>query len=727
MAAEQAAVAVGQEELQSQQLRFVVYHGDRRVRWSGEWSYAESVRAGASGVSSGGELGAPPAPSNLAQATLNIVQAPACFCEPITQKKPFKPPFKVRLDLRYTGSLQLPVKLEACALTEQVVEQLSAMHKEGAPLAALPSLPQQQELEHSCISSCIQTHDALNGLGTPAEIHLCAEDLEFTDLRFGKSSRMHRRWILFSCRLGRDVVYLLYKLPTIVLSRKTDQFDKASSILQKKGMRTPGLGLALVEGGPANEREAGGAAAAPLLGGEGLFALPPIVTRVDVNGGAVPSGEAWSPQSPKKPAYVKAWISEKYGAAGMCRILSEHDLMYLETKACSHYGRREAGNYGEFDKSRDWSDFQHWFLVCLRSLKQEEQLWGCVRPMKICDFTVDRAIAEDLLQDEPFGTFVVRLCSEPGGFAISVKMEPTTEADAGVHHYLVDALDLRRQKLEMWIGLHCHAKHFLDVLTGRKLAKSTVFPGGIPAMQAIGQTRQELPIPLLSSTPVPTAAQSMAPRPPEQMLSLAPLLPPPPPPPPPTSQQPRAVNTLLNRQPSLLGGFMHAHSSSGLLGNGDFGGFVPIPMERPAKPTPEQVLQLAADCGFDVSGGLNQILLSGAQPLPSPSQPPPPELHQQPPTMEQVSELARFCGIDIHLLQKESPPSTAALPKGNGGFLFGGPPLSTAAVPKLSGGFLFGGVPTAATSSRGKRERNSETNNTTTESPSPKRSRLGPG
>lgn len=42
--------------------------------------------------------------------------------------------------------------------------------------------------------------------------------------------------------------------------------------------------------------------------------------------------------------------------------------------------------------------------------------------MKICDIVVDRTIAEDLLAEKPVGTFIVRLCSEPGAFALSVKV-----------------------------------------------------------------------------------------------------------------------------------------------------------------------------------------------------------------------------------------------------------------------------------------------------------------
>lgn len=56
-------------------------------------------------------------------------------------------------------------------------------------------------------------------------------DFEFPDLKFKKSSRMAKRWVAFTCRLNGDLLLVLYKLPSIILSRRNDQYWKANDLL----------------------------------------------------------------------------------------------------------------------------------------------------------------------------------------------------------------------------------------------------------------------------------------------------------------------------------------------------------------------------------------------------------------------------------------------------------------------------------------------------------------
>ena len=56
-------------------------------------------------------------------------------------------------------------------------------------------------------------------------------DFEFLALKFHRSSRMAKRWLAFVLKRRSDVLCCLYTLPSIVLSRKHEQYGKAYEIL----------------------------------------------------------------------------------------------------------------------------------------------------------------------------------------------------------------------------------------------------------------------------------------------------------------------------------------------------------------------------------------------------------------------------------------------------------------------------------------------------------------
>lgn len=66
-------------------------------------------------------------------------------------------------------------------------------------------------------------------------------DFELPDLKFKKSSRMAKRWVVFLCRINGDLIVALYKLPSIILSRRNDQYWKASELLSASntGIKRP--------------------------------------------------------------------------------------------------------------------------------------------------------------------------------------------------------------------------------------------------------------------------------------------------------------------------------------------------------------------------------------------------------------------------------------------------------------------------------------------------------
>lgn len=98
------------------------------------------------------------------------------------------------------------------------------------------------------------------------------------------------------------------------------------------------------------------------------------------------------------------------------------------------------------------------------------RVWNLMKPHAICGFAVSRAAAEALLAEQPLGSFLVRLCSEPGAFAISCCMEGPG-GRRYVDHLLIDAVDLQSRKLEAWVHAHQFATQLLDPLSDKVYPK----------------------------------------------------------------------------------------------------------------------------------------------------------------------------------------------------------------------------------------------------------------
>lgn len=61
---------------------------------------------------------------------------------------------------------------------------------------------------------------------------------------------------------------------------------------------------------------------------------------------------------------------------------------------------------------------------------QCEQEWSQVDPTCMCGFAMDREGAEATLRYHPPGAFLIRICQEPGSFAVSCRVAPDPEDDA---------------------------------------------------------------------------------------------------------------------------------------------------------------------------------------------------------------------------------------------------------------------------------------------------------
>lgn len=99
-------------------------------------------------------------------------------------------------------------------------------------------------------------------------------------------------------------------------------------------------------------------------------------------------------------------------------------------------------------------------------------------PYCICGFEVDRALAEGLLARHTAGTFLIRICSEPGCFAISCRLpgeitmvqgRPSSmDLDRCIDHLLVDCVDLQSRGLEEWVWAYDKAQSLLDPFTDQR-------------------------------------------------------------------------------------------------------------------------------------------------------------------------------------------------------------------------------------------------------------------
>lgn len=102
-------------------------------------------------------------------------------------------------------------------------------------------------------------------------------------------------------------------------------------------------------------------------------------------------------------------------------------------------------------------------------LSQCARVWNLMKPHAICGFAVSRTAAEALLAEQPLGSFLVRLCSEAGAFAISCCMGGP--GGPYVDHLLIDAVDLQGRSLEHWVLAHEFATQLLDPLSDKVYPK----------------------------------------------------------------------------------------------------------------------------------------------------------------------------------------------------------------------------------------------------------------
>ncbi|KAL3159675.1 hypothetical protein ABBQ38_010082 [Trebouxia sp. C0009 RCD-2024] len=491
-------VGVAQPDTQQQQETWVRYSTLQQAQLLPEWKQQDSLLAKASGG-----FGQPHV-SNLSQqsdsvlpqsASLRLVQAPAAFNRPIVQRKLFKPPFVVRLEVCYQGRIDLVVTITAHVLNDS---------QYANPGAWQPYIgPGQPDLEGHVITRRLRVPAVFTAaeqdshLANPGSLRTHAEDFEFSELNFVKSSRMSKRWLLFSCLFFKEEpIFVLYKLPTVIISRRNDQYSKAFENL---------MGQVPQQGIP---RSRANAVSKGSSGADGPQILHEYRKGMEALDGSTPTGPPsthehhernkrargpWDPVEAGGTAaqwhellpdqQAAAWLLQQYASLSFTRALTQADLAALER----HAG---AGGNSPSLSPKSWDAFQDWFCKVLKGLKQCEAEWNETTPPCISGFAMDRAAADTALRYEPLGAFLVRMCPEPGLFAISCQtsqdlqgMRSGSAAAAGlasaegagsVEHRLVDCVDLQRHPLWHHVLVCPAATHLLDPSSHRLYPKNQV-------------------------------------------------------------------------------------------------------------------------------------------------------------------------------------------------------------------------------------------------------------
>ncbi|DBA86232.1 hypothetical protein WJX77_001095 [Trebouxia sp. C0004] len=484
-------VGIAQPDIQHQQQTWVKYTAQQEAQVLPEWRQQDSLLAHATagfGKPHLGHIMQHIDPAQPLSASLRIVQAPATYNRPIVQRKLFKPAFVVRLEMRYRGQVDLTISMMAHVLND---------NQYSKPGAWQPHVgPGQADLEGHLITRRMRVPPVFTSAQPesayldPAIQKVYTEDFKFTELNFVKSSRMSKRWLLFSCFIKEELMFVLYKLPTVVISRRTDQYIKAFETLLG---REPQSGVPKSRSSAIPKTTSGNATASqapPALQTLHQYRktteAPTDLTLADADepqrkkktspcdaaAGAGPRQEAGSAEDRQ----IQHWILQQYASMALQRPLSQESLVALERRA-------RAGSSGPPLEPALWEDFKDWFSKCVRALKQVEEEWKGGEPPCICGFAVDRPAADAALRYHPVGAFLVRMCSEPGSFAISCRTFNDAhhitgglpEGIAGVEHLLVDCVDLQRRELWQYVAAWGAATHLLDPFTQRLHPKNQVF------------------------------------------------------------------------------------------------------------------------------------------------------------------------------------------------------------------------------------------------------------
>ncbi|KAL0043372.1 hypothetical protein WJX79_002939 [Trebouxia sp. C0005] len=161
----------------------------------------------------------------LKEIKLQIISAPAMFAQPIGINRPISPPFQAKVEVCTEVPIKFHARLVAYLLSSDQVFKL----QQWDPAAYVLT----EDIVGSVAAATIMCNDQDVGESDGLYHFKGSSVFTFRDMKFATSSRMRPRWLVFALTLpNEDVLFVHYKVPTIIMSRACDQFEKAEAILK---------------------------------------------------------------------------------------------------------------------------------------------------------------------------------------------------------------------------------------------------------------------------------------------------------------------------------------------------------------------------------------------------------------------------------------------------------------------------------------------------------------
>jgi len=410
------------------------------------WVYDRAAQRASKAPSWQNERPAPGQPDAVSAA---LVQAPSAFNSPCKMKRALRPPFVVRVMVSFRGRLAYHCKARAYLLTEPQVQNLQVWDPE--------TLGEDEGLDGHEVC-----HDfSAMGSASPTTV---SQDLTFSGLVFTAPTGMRQKFVLFCVSTpAGPALWCLYTLPTVVVSRSVDQYNKAVLIL--KGIQ-PMDGRSL----RGQQNAAGSAAAAAAAAVKALKRTSP-------------TPDDYEPEGVYTRSYCVSYLLAKYKEAGFSRPLLAADVDFLVELAPFPSGERSSSLAPEA-----WEEYQGWLdgvaLPCLRSI---QDLWDQSNPTVICSVATTRDKVEHHLSRSSVGAFTVRPRFKAGAEATWVISTCYLEnGRPAIRHILLSADHMRMHNLEFWVRDLEILRFVLDIETGTLRHKDEFFLCGYnrPAREA---------------------------------------------------------------------------------------------------------------------------------------------------------------------------------------------------------------------------------------------------
>jgi len=288
--------------------------------------------------------------------------------------------------------------------------------------------------------------------------------MEFKDLKFVQPTRMSKRFLLVCVELSPGpTLWLRYTLPTVVVSRSVDQYNKAVLIL--KDIQ------------PMDGRSLRGMANAAASAAAATDAAVKALKRTSPH-----NSDDGDISGYYRPSVCRDYLLGKFKEAGFKRALDEDEigtlLQLAGFAAMPDSPLREVPQQPALSEEQ-WELFHKWVEVeLIPALKGITQLWDQTNPCIICPFSTSREQTEQFLGRSPVGTFCIRPRIKYGGPVTWVISSCGVSPDQHVQHVLLTSEHLEVHNLDVWVRDLTHLKFCLDIKTEKLVHKEDYFLNG---------------------------------------------------------------------------------------------------------------------------------------------------------------------------------------------------------------------------------------------------------